>query len=116
MQPFAPGDIFLGLTELNDPDDDHAGDGRIVQYDKDLNRKGELWTEGGGHLVGGLEFDGNGLLWAFNDLVVIHVDPKTGRQLPLADKFLPRCYRSASFDPDGNVFGAWKQNPDAGGH
>ena len=79
LQPFAPGDVFLGLTDLNNPDDDHAGDGRIVQYDKDLNQKGELWTEGGGHLVGGLEFDSNGLLWAFNDLAVIHVDPKTGR-------------------------------------
>ncbi len=104
MKPFAPGDVFLGLTDLNVSDDDHAGDGRIVQYDKDLNPKGELWTEGGCHLVGGLEFGPDGLLWAFNDLAVIHVDPKTGRQLPLSDKFLPRSYRSASFDADGNVF------------
>ncbi len=104
MQPFAPGDIFLGLTKLNNPDDDHAGDGRIVQYDKDFNFKGELWTEGGEHFVGGLECDNNGVLWAFNDLAVIHVDPATGRQLPLTDKFLPRCYRSASFDKGGNVY------------
>ena len=61
MQPFEVGDIFLGLTVLNDPDDDHAGDGRIVQYGKDLQKKGELWTEGGVHYVGGLEFDSNGL-------------------------------------------------------
>ncbi len=104
MKPFAPGDVLLGLTDLNDTDDDHAGDGRIVQYDSDLNFKGELWTDGGKHLVGGLEFDGNGLLWAFNDLSVIHVDPKTGTQLPLSAKFLPRCYRSASFDASGNAF------------
>lgn len=104
MQPFAAGDVFLGLTQLNDPDDDHAGSGRIVQYDAALDRKGELWTEGGNHLVGGLEFDRNGLLWAFNDLAVLHVDPKTGRQLPLSDKFLPRGYRSASFDAAGNVY------------
>lgn len=104
MQPFSPGDIFLGLTDLNDPDDDHAGDGRIVQYDQDFNQKGVLWTEGGEHLVGGLEFDANGLLWAFNDLAVIHVDPETGRQLPLSDEFLPRAYRSASFDQAGNVY------------
>ena len=45
MQPFEPGDIFLGLTLLNNPDDDHAGDGRIVQYGKDLNKKGELIIE-----------------------------------------------------------------------
>ena len=104
MQPFAPGDIFIACTLLNVPDDDHAGEGRIWQYDKDMNFKGELWTEGGEHFVGGLEVDPNGVLWAFNDFVVLHVDPKTGRQLPLSDKFLPRCYRSASFDKDGNVF------------
>ena len=56
MQPFAPGDIFLGLTELDDPTDDHAGPGRIVQYGADLRTKGELWTEGGHHLVGGSRF------------------------------------------------------------
>jgi hypothetical protein len=104
LRPFAAGDIFLGLTDLNDPDDDHAGLGRIVQYDKNMQRKGELWTEGGAHLVGGLEFDGNGTLWAFNDLSVIHVDPKTARQLPLSEKFLPRVYRSASFASDGTVY------------
>ncbi|UCG71727.1 MAG: hypothetical protein JSV45_10715 [Chromatiales bacterium] len=104
MQPFAKGDIFIACTLLNVPDDDHAGEGRIWQYDKDMNFKGELWTEGGNHFVGGLEFDPNGPLWAFNDFAVIHVDPKTGRQLPLSDKFLPRCYRSASFDQDGNVY------------
>ena len=88
MQPFEKGDVFLGLTLLNNPDDDHAGLGRIVQYDKDFNQKGELWTNGGEHFVGGLEFDGNGVLWAFNDLLVLHVDPNTGRPLPLSDKFL----------------------------
>ena len=42
MQPFAKGDIFLGCTLLNVPDDDHAGEGRIWQYDKEMNFKGEL--------------------------------------------------------------------------
>lgn len=104
MQPFARGDIFVACTLLNDPDDDHAGDGRIWQYDNNMQFKGELWTEGGEHFVGGLEFDPQGRLWAFNDLAVLHVDPATGRQLPLSDKFLPRCYRSASFDAQGNVY------------
>jgi hypothetical protein len=36
MQPFESGDIFLGLTLLNDPDDDHAGDGFIARYGKEL--------------------------------------------------------------------------------
>lgn len=104
MQPFEKGDIFLACTLLNVPDDDHAGEGRIWQYGKDMNFKGELWTEGGEHFIGGLEFDRNGILWAFNDFAVIHVDSRTGRQLPLSHKFLPRCYRSASFDKEGNVY------------
>lgn len=104
MQPFAVGDIFIGCTLLNDPNDDHAGCGRIRQYDEDFNYKGELWTKGGSHLVGGLAFDRSGILWAFNDLSVIHVDPKSGRQLPLAQSFLPRVHRSASFASDGSIY------------
>lgn len=103
MQPFEAGDILIGCTLLNDPSDDHAGEGRIRQYDKDMQIKGELWTEGGGHYVGGLEFDPSGLLWAFNDHAVIHVDPKTGRQLPLAE-FPPRLFYSASFAKDGSIY------------
>jgi len=103
MQPFEPGDILVGCTLLNDPDDDHAGEGRIRQYDQALQLKGELWTEGGDHLVGGLEFDRNGLLWAFNDHSVIHVDSNTGRQLPLAT-FPPRAFYSAGFATDGSVY------------
>lgn len=103
LQPFEPGDILIGCTLLNDPDDDHAGEGRIRQYDKNMQVKGELWTEGGGHYVGGLEFDRNGLLWAFNDHSVIHVDPNTGCQLPLAE-FPARSFYSASFADDGSIY------------
>jgi len=42
MKPFAPGDIFLGCTYLCDPDDDHRGDGRIIQYDKNMVPKRAL--------------------------------------------------------------------------
>lgn len=104
MKPFAPGDIFVGLTELNDPTDDHGGDGRIVQYGPDLKKKGELWTEGGHHLVSGLTFGPDGLLWAFNDLSILHVDPKSARQLPLSTKFKPRTYRSVNFASDGSIY------------
>ena len=103
MQPFAAGDIFLGCTLLNDLNDDHAGVGRILQYNADCRPKGTLYTEGTRHLVGGLAFDRQGLLWAFEDLCVIHVDSATGRQLP-ESKFLPRVYRSASFSSDGSVY------------
>ena len=103
MQPFAPGDIFLGCTLLNDPNDDHAGVGRILQYDADCQPKGILYTEGTRHLVGGLAVDRSGVLWAFDDHLVLHVDPATGRQLPRRE-FLPRVYRSASFASDGSVY------------
>ena len=103
LQPFAAGDIFLGCTLLDDPDDDHAGRGRILQYDRNLKLKGLLWTQGTRHLVGGLEFDGAGRLWAFDDHTVIHVDPASGRQLPTTE-FLPRVFRSASFSADGSVY------------
>jgi len=104
MRPFQPGDVFLGCTLLNDPTDDHAGLGRILQYDKNFNIRGVLWTQGTTHFVGGLAFDRNGLLWAFDGQTVVHVDPKTGRQLPLATSFLPRSYRSASFARDGSIY------------
>ncbi len=42
LQAFAKGDVFVGATQLNNPDDDHAGRGRILQYDADLNLKGVL--------------------------------------------------------------------------
>ena len=46
LKAFAPGDIFLGCTYLCDPDDDHKGDGRILQFSKDMVPKGTLYTEG----------------------------------------------------------------------
>ena len=103
MQPFAEGDIFLGCTLLDNPDDDHAGIGRILQFDKHLNLRGVLWTEGTTHLVGGLAVDPNGVLWAFDNHAVLHVNPKAGRQMPIAETFLPRVYRSASFAKDGSI-------------
>ena len=70
----------------------------------DLKKKGELWTEGGHHLVSGLTFGPDGLLWAFNGHSIIHVEPKSARQLPLSAKFKPRSYRSVNFAPDGNIW------------
>ena len=42
IQPFEDGDIFLGCTYLNDEVDDHKGDGRILQYTKNLEPKGAV--------------------------------------------------------------------------
>jgi len=106
IQPFVKGDVFAGVTLLNNPDDDHAGDGRIIQYDADLNEKGVLWTQGTTHLVGGLKFGPDGNLWAFDSMAfaVIRVSPE-GKQLP-AIKFADKSFSNVCFLPDGNlIFG-----------
>ena len=104
MQPFELGDIFLGCTELIDDIDDHKGNGRILQYDKDLNLKGILWTEGTEHLVIGLKIDPKGILWAFDmhNHVVIRVSPD-GKQLP-NHHFANRAFSNVTFDKDGNIY------------
>jgi hypothetical protein len=103
MQPFAAGDVFAGATLLNSADDDHAGDGRIIQYDSELNEKGVLWTEGTTHLVGGLKFAPDGTLWAFDSgsFAVIRVSPD-GKQLPNI-KFADKSFSNINFLPDGNI-------------
>ena len=81
MTPFRRGDVFVGATVLNDPKDDHAGQGRIIQYDADLNERGVLWVGGTTHLVGGLTFAPDGTLWGFDNLewLVVKVG-RDGRQ------------------------------------
>lgn len=103
IQPFAKGDILAGCTLLNDQTDDHAGPGRILQFDADLNEKGVLWTTGTTHLVGGLKFGPDGNLWAFdsNAHCVLRVSP-AGEQLPEI-KFAKRSLSNCNFAPDGTV-------------
>mgnify|MGYP000333085943 FL=1 len=104
MKPFEKGDIFLGCTYLNDEIDDHKGDGRILQYDKELNPKGVLWTQGAEHLVIGLTFDPNGILWCFDmhNHVVIRVSPD-GTQLS-NHHFADRAFSNVTFDSQGNIY------------
>jgi hypothetical protein len=104
MKPFDRGDIFAGATLLNNKEDDHAGDGRIVQYDRNLEEKGVLWTQGTTHLVGGLKFGPDSTLWAFdsNSFTVIRVSPK-GEQLPKI-RFADRSFSNITFAPDGNIY------------
>ena len=104
MKPFARGDIFAGSTLLNRKDDDHAGDGRIIQYDSNLQQKGVLWTEGTTHLVGGLAFAPDRTLWAFdsNSHTVIRVSPE-GKQLPRI-RFADRAFSNINFAADGSIY------------
>ena len=76
---FATGDIFVAATVMDDPDDDHAGTGRILQYDANLQLKGTLWVEGTRHKIGGLTFDRDGVLWGFAQLTPAILQFKIGR-------------------------------------
>ena len=104
LTKFIEGDVFVGATVLNNPDADHAGDGRVIQFDENLNQKGILWTRDTTHLVGGLKFDPKQILWAFDsqNYSVIRVD-NNGDQLPKSD-FGQRSYSNVSFANDGILY------------
>ena len=103
MQAFQPGDILVGATLLNVADDDHAGDGRILQYDSDLNEKGVLWT-GKSHLIGGLNFAPSGVLWAFDsqEFRILNVSP-SGQLLP-DPGFDSRSFSNVNFGKNGDIY------------
>ncbi len=104
LKPFAAGDIFLGCTYLmNVPGDDHAGEGRILQFDRHFVPKGTLYTEGTTHLIVNLRFGPDGILWAFDPFAhaVVRVSPD-GRQLPALD-FGDRAWGSVCFPAGGGV-------------
>lgn len=103
MKPFASGDIFLGCSYLNDPDDDHKGEGRILQFDRNWIPKGTLYTVGTTYLIVGCNFGPDGTLWAFDsqDHVVIRVAPD-GTQM---ENWQPgRGFGSVSWDSAGNHY------------
>lgn len=104
MTPFERGDIIVAATVMDDPDDDHAGTGRLLQYDSDMNLKGVLWTQGTTHKVGGLVFAPDKTLWAFaqGTPAVIEIDP-SGVQRPVR-AFSDRSYSSVTFGPDGSLY------------
>lgn len=104
LQPFAPGDVFVAATVMNDPDDDHAGIGRVIQYDADLKPKGVLWLKGSTHKVGGLTFGPDGTLWSMAQLtpVVMEISPD-GTQKPVR-KFSDHKYSSVTFGRDGSLY------------
>jgi hypothetical protein len=103
LQPFAPGDVLVGATLLDNPADDHAGRGRILQYSADLAPKGELWLDSTTHLVGGLKFDPQGVLWAFDsqEFVVLNVH-RDGR-VERRSGFPARAFSHVNFAADGSL-------------
>lgn len=103
LQPFAPGDVFVGSTVLEGGDDDHAGRGRILQYDADLRRKGVLWLSQTTHLVGGLRFDREGRLWAFDSQAFVVLTVERDGTVRKRD-FGTRPFSNATFCSDGSLY------------
>jgi hypothetical protein len=103
MKPFAKGDIFLGCTYLNNRDDDHQGEGRILQFDSEWRPKGTLYVEGTRYLIVGTRFAPDGTLWAFDchDHITVTVGTD-GKQNDAWDS--GRSFGSVSFARDGSIY------------
>lgn len=111
--PFSTGDVFVGATQLDSADDDHAGRGRILQYDANLNLKGLLWVEGTTHLVYGLNFAPDGVLWAHDPWAWITLRvSSSGHQMPNR-QFAQRGFSKTLFAPDGTL---WLTESQRGGN
>lgn len=102
MKPFEKGDIFLGCTYLNNPDDDHMGDGRILQFDKHWRPKGTLYTDDTRYFIVGCKVGPDGTLWAFDchDHITLKISPE-GKQTEVWDS--GRSFGSVNWDEDGNL-------------
>ncbi|MGA1423882.1 MAG: hypothetical protein ACO329_05240 [Steroidobacteraceae bacterium] len=100
---WSAGDVFVAATELNNADDDHAGRGRILQYDADLKLKGTLYIEQTTHLVGGLKFDEEGVLWAFDSQGFRVLNLHRDGRVVLRNEFGARAYSHVHFCRDGSL-------------
>jgi outer membrane protein assembly factor BamB len=103
-QPFAKGDILVAATVMDDPDDDHKGTGRILQFDADLQSKGTLWIPETTHKIGGLVFGPDGTLWGSAPISwqIVEIGPD-GKPKPIR-KFADRTFSSVTFGPDGSLY------------
>jgi hypothetical protein len=103
-QPFEKGDVWVAATVMDVPDDDHAGTGRLFQYDADLNLKGVLWIEETTHKIGGLTFGPDGTLWASAPISWQVIEIGTDATLKPIRKFADRTFSSVTFGPDGSLY------------
>jgi hypothetical protein len=102
-KPFAKGDIIVAATVMDNPDDDHAGTGRLLQYDADLNLKGTLWIKSTNHKLSGLTFGPDKTLYGFAPLnhAVVEVGPDAKERALFA--FADRAFSNISFAKDGTL-------------
>jgi hypothetical protein len=104
LQPFAAGDLLIVGSFMGDKQDDHLAVGRILQYDRNLVYKGQLWLTGTTHMIVGLDLDAQNTLWAFDPInsVIVQIGPD-GRQKPPLPDISPRSFSNVLFLPNGNL-------------
>ncbi|MGI9309160.1 MAG: hypothetical protein ACR2P6_07850 [Gammaproteobacteria bacterium] len=103
-QAFASGDIWVAATVMDVPDDDHAGTGRLIQYDAELKLKGVLWIEETTHKIGGLAFGPDGTLWGSAPISWQVIEIGTDGKLKPLRHFADRPFSSITFGPDGSLY------------
>lgn len=103
LKPFEKGDIFLGCTYLNNPDDDHMGEGRVLQFDRNFVMKGTWYTTGTRYFIVGCKVAPDGTLWAFDchDHVTIRATPDAKELEPWDSG---RSFGSVNWDRDGSIY------------
>ena len=102
-KPFATGDIFVAATVMDVPDDDHAGTGRLLQFDADLKPKGVLWIADTTHKIGGLVFGPDGTLWGSAPISWQVIEIDTNAKQKQIRSFANRPFSNVTFAPDGTL-------------
>jgi sugar lactone lactonase YvrE len=100
---YAPGDLFVAITALDDPADDHAGKARIDRYDVHLRLRASLALPNTTHLVGGLNFDRDGVLWAFDSQGFKVLNVLRDGHVVVRREFAQRAFSHVNFAPDGSL-------------
>ena len=102
--PFHSGDVVVGCTLLNDPNDDHRGRGRLLHYDAQLQLKQTIWLDQTTHIVQGVRCASNGILWAFDAFAyqAIWLD-REGKAQP-TPSWPKRSFAHVNFAQDGRYF------------
>ncbi|MEZ5498733.1 MAG: hypothetical protein R3E77_04790 [Steroidobacteraceae bacterium] len=103
FQPWSQGDILAGATLLNDAHDDHAGRGRILHFDSALVPKGEIWLPRTTHLVTGLKFAPDGVLWAFDTHAHLVLNIHRDGRILVREEFPSRAFSNVNFLRDGSI-------------
>jgi hypothetical protein len=104
FKPFARGDVIVAATVMDDPDDDHRGTGRLLQFDADLQPRGVLWIKETTHKIGGLTFAPDGTLWGFAQIGWQVIEVGTDGRLKPLRSFGTRSFSNINWAQDGSFY------------